>query len=313
MRIIHGYQALSESLQQPVVTIGNFDGVHLGHQRIIELAIQKARAGGRLAVGYTFRPHPRLALKPGAKIELLTTYDQKLEKLAACGLDAVVEEPFSREFSTFTPEAFFHEVLLKRINASAIVVGYDFAFGGDRKGQLEQLRQLCDRSGVELSVVEPQRVDAEIVSSSRIRQHLLRSEVEIAHQYLGQPFTYRGIVLRGDGRGRKIGFPTANLIPEGQLLLPYGVYATRTLLEGRSVISVTNIGVRPTFAKDSELPPAVVETHLIGESLDLYGSRIEVEFWGFLRPEKRFSGVDELVSQIGQDVESARRLLTKSA
>jgi riboflavin kinase/FMN adenylyltransferase len=295
------------------MTIGNFDGVHLGHQKIIELAVEKARSRKGVAVAYTFRPHPQIALRPGAKVQLLSTYDEKLELLQQAGIDLVVEEPFSREFSTVAPEQFFNDVILRRVSAEAIVVGYDFAFGRERQGHLDVLGAFCAKAGVELTVVSPHRVDSEVVSSSRIRQHYLAGEIEAGNRLLGRAFYYRGVVMKGEGRGRKIGFPTANLHIEEKLTLPYGVYATIAVLNGHEHRSVTNVGVRPTFkSPDGRELPALVETHLLDSDMDLYGSTLEVRFVKRLREEKKFSGVEELKEQIRKDVGLARQVLDEA-
>jgi riboflavin kinase/FMN adenylyltransferase len=318
MKVVRGIQAIQDfSGVGSVLTIGNFDGVHLGHREIFRLTIEKARALGVLAAAYTFRPHPQVALRPGANVQLLSTYDEKLELLQAAGLDLVIEEPFSREFSSIPPQQFFSDIVLKILNARAIVVGYDFAFGKERQGHLEALGKFCADSGVALTVVPPQRVDGEIVSSSRIRGHLLAGDTVIAGRQLGRSFSYRGIVSRGDGRGRQLGFPTTNLAPEGKLVLPYGVYATWALCEavfpGRRIPSVTNVGVRPTFhsaSPGSAAEPAVrVETHLFDVAQDLYGSLLEIQFEKRLREERRFAGVEALKAQIAADSTEARLAL----
>ncbi len=313
METFRGIQSVSRSFPHPVVTIGNFDGVHLGHQQIIRLAVEKARASSGTAIAYTFRPHPQQALRPGTQIQLLTTYDEKLELLAQTGLDVTIEEPFSREFSTVSPKDFFTEILLKRLGARAIVVGYDFAFGKERQGHLQALEELCKNAGVELTVVPPQRTEGEIASSSKIRQYLMSGEVDSASRLLGREFFYRGIVVKGEGRGRKLGFPTANLKIENKLTLPYGVYASwarcEALFPGQLLPSVTNVGVRPTF-EGKELP-ALVETHLLDRTVDLYGNVFEVRFVKRLREERKFPGVDALKTQIAADSELARSLLAR--
>jgi riboflavin kinase/FMN adenylyltransferase len=310
MEVIQGIQNLNRSLSHPVVTIGNFDGVHLGHQKIIQLALEKAKERQGAAVAYTFRPHPQIALRPGVQVSLLSTYDEKIEQLGKLGLDFIIEEPFSREFSTIPPEQFFTDVLLRRLSAEVIVVGYDFAFGKERQGHLDALGQFCKNAGVDLVVVPPHRMGSEVVSSSRIRQHLLAGEMEIAHHFLGRPFSYKGIVVKGEGRGRKLGYPTANLKLENKLALPYGVYATWAIAGGKKYSSVTNVGIRPTFQKEEQELSALVETHLLDVSLDLYGTTLEVQFIAKLRPEKKFSGIEELKKQIKQDIHQAKEKLT---
>jgi riboflavin kinase/FMN adenylyltransferase len=315
MEIVRGYQALSSPIPHVVLAIGNFDGVHLGHRRILELALEKARARNGKCVAYTFRPHPRAALRSDLDVQLLTTYDEKLELLSQMGVDVVIEEPFNREFSSTSPQEFFNQVVLRRLSAEGIVVGYDFAFGKERQGQLGALEDFCRETGVELTVVPPQRIGNEVVSSSRIRQHLLAGEIPQANALLGREFAYRGVVVRGDGRGRKLGFPTANLRLENKLALPYGVYAAHAVAQvgGQTQYyqCVTNVGVRPTFydAEGGRQIPVLVETHLLDASPDLYGNTLEVRFVQRLRSEKRFSGVDELKKQIEQDIGLARRIL----
>lgn len=309
MEVVRGIQNLSRSLIHPVVTIGNFDGVHLGHQKIIGIAVEKARKRNGTAVAYTFRPHPQAALRPELNLQLLLTYDEKLEFLAECGLDITVEEPFSREFSSLSPEQFFLDILMRRLSPEAIVVGYDFAFGKGRRGHLETLGDFCKRAGVELTVV-PQ---VEGVSSTRIRQHLAAGEVEVANRLMGREFFYQGNVIRGEARGKKLGFPTANFKIESKLTLPFGVYATysfcRELRGEQPLPSVTNVGISPTFVKPGQTPVPLVETHLLDTTLDLYGNRLEVRFLKRLREEKKFIGpnaIEELRAQIAKDAQEAR-------
>lgn len=317
MELIRGVQSLSRTLKHPVVCIGNFDGVHLGHQQIVALTIEQARARGGTAVAYTFRPHPQVALRPEANIQLLTTYDEKIEVLTMLGVDVIIEEPFSREFSNTSPAEFFRDSLIRRLNTEAIVIGYDFAFGNRREGHLEGLKRLCAESGVALEVVSPHRVfeggEVEVASSSRIRRYLLEGEIRAASRLLGREFAYRGIVVKGAGRGRKLGFPTANLQLENKLALPYGVYATWAVSGGTRYPSVTNVGVRPTFGPASGKGlPALVETHLMIERpVELYGSPLEVRFVERLREERRFDGVEELKAQIALDIDEAREALEK--
>lgn len=313
MELVRGINQLTQSLKNTVVTIGNFDGVHLGHRRIIELTVKKAKERQGSAVIYTFRPHPQVALRPDTELQLLSTYDEKVELLSGLGLDLMIEEPFSREFSTTSPVQFFQDILVRRLNATEIVVGYDFAFGKGREGHLEALEELCKRDGVGLTVVPPQRVNQEVVSSSRIRQHLLSGNVETANQLLGRKFGYKGVVIKGEQRGRTLGFPTANLQLDQKLALPFGVYATWSIAHGVTYPSVTNVGVRPTFeSSDSKQLAALVETHLLDTTIDLYGTTLEVQFVKKLREERKFKGphfLDELKKQIQLDVSQARVIL----
>lgn len=308
-RVISGIDELARELPHAVVTVGSFDGVHRGHQALIGEAIRQARAAQGTAVVFTFNPHPQAVLRPETAPPLLLTYEERREALLAQGPDLVIEQPFSREFSSFPAERFFGEVLLRKLSARSIVVGYDFGFGRDRAGSLEQLRKLCAESGVNLTVLPALRVGDEVVSSSRIRAHLQKGQVAQAAAFIGQPFFYRGHVIRGEGRGRTIGFPTANLALKHKLTLPYGVYATEAEVDGKIYASVTNVGVRPTFAEGRELP-ALVETHLLGTTLDLYGKVLTVRFVEHLRSEKRFPSIDALKAQIAEDATRAAALLS---
>ncbi len=318
MEVVRGFEQLQKVPPRVVVTIGNFDGVHLGHQRILKLAVEQARSLSGTSLAFTLKPHPQISLRPERELHLLCSYDEKLRLIEEAGIDVTIEQPFSREFSTTDPEQFFSEVLLKRLNSVAIVVGYDFGFGKGREGHLAALEGWCKKAGVRLTVVQAQQQDGEVVSSSRIRAHLLAGEVELASKLLGREFCYRGVVVRGEGRGRKIGFPTANLRLEQKLVLPWGVYATRAVLDDGTVFpSVTNIGIRPTFrspdgqsltAHEREFP-ALIETHLLDTTMDLYGRSLEVRFVKRLREEKKFSGMEALKAQIVLDAEGARQIL----
>ncbi len=317
MELFRGYVSIQKPPEKAVVTIGNFDGVHLGHREIFRQTVAQAKRIGGTSVVFTFRPHPQIALRPEANISLLQTYDEKLELLQKRGLDVVIEQPFSREFSTTSPGDFFREVLLRRLSAVAIVVGYDFAFGKGREGGLRSLEEFCKNAGIQLTVVPPLRLGDTVVSSSQIRRALAVGQVSEAARLLGRPFSYRGTVVKGEGRGRKIGFATANLKLDSKLVLPYGVYATEAYLTDvdQTFDSVTNVGVRPTFAEIEhglgELP-ALIETHLLGQTIDLYGRTLEVRFIDRIRDERKFSGIEALKSQIGDDVKAAAHILQKS-
>lgn len=306
------------------VTIGNFDGVHLGHQEVFRVLRAEAARAGVPSLAMTFRPHPQHALNPAKAPPLLLTYDEKVARMRAAGLDKVFEQPFGREFSSQDPEIFFRDHILRHLGARAVVVGYDFAFGRDRAGSQDVLRRLCQDAGIPLIVVPALQRSGAAVSSTRIRNHLLAGEVEAANDLLGYAFFYGGTVIRGDRRGRTLGFPTANLaVPSGQvgskLVLPRGVYVTETVttLSGRQSVhrSVTNLGLRPTFQKSGAEGESVplIETHLLDFSDDLYGRTIEVRFMARIRPEMKFSGRDDLHAQILKDAKIAREYSPSSS
>lgn len=317
MQIIRGNSLIQNPFPNAVVSIGNFDGVHLGHQEILRRAREKANALGGKQIVYTFRPHPQAALHPEKAPSLLLTYDEKLGKLESLGVDVVVEEPFSREFSTTAAKDFFRDVLIKRLGTKALVVGYDFGFGKGREGNLDVLKACASDAGVSVDIVQAVPVNGKTVSSSTIRQTLMNTQVAEAAEYLGASFFYRGVVLKGDHRGRKLGFNTANTRVENKILLPYGVYGTSTYLlddQGRAEKklgqSISNFGVRPTFTAQSgqSEPVPLLETHIFDFNEDIYGRQIEVRFHAYVRPEKKFSGIDELKKQIGEDVRTVKNL-----
>jgi riboflavin kinase/FMN adenylyltransferase len=311
-----GIESLELTRDHAVLTIGNFDGIHLGHRRILEAVLADSRKTGGPACVYTFRPHPQEVLRPGTQVKLLTHYDEKIKILESLGLDVVVEEPFSQEFFTLSAREFFEKVIVRGFKAVSLFVGHDFAFGKNREGNLDLLRSLCLEKGIRLTVVPPEQFGGEIVSSTRIRTALLEGHVAEAARLMDQFFFYRGVVVKGDQRGRLLGFPTANLKLENKLALPRGVFATWAILDrgGRreKIPSVTNVGIRPTFtekALDEGLLPVVVECHLIlpeGETIDLYGETLEVQFVERFRDERKFASFDELKTQIALDKEQAR-------
>ncbi len=310
-----GIDQLQLSRDHAVLTIGNFDGVHLGHQAILREVLEQSRRSGGPACVFTFRPHPQEVLRPGVEVKLLNLYDEKISILEDMGIDAVVEEPFSQEFFSLSAREFFEKVIVEGFKAASVYVGHDFAFGRNREGNLDLLRKWCGEGGIQVTVVPPQTANGEIISSTRIRNLLLEGNVAGAEKLMGRFFFYRGVVVKGDQRGRLLGFPTANLKLENKLALPRGVYATWSILDrgGRKekVPSVTNVGVRPTFAEPSSVDalPVVVETHLIlpeGEDVDLYGETLEVQFVDRFRNEKKFASFEELKLQITRDREQAR-------
>jgi len=316
VRVIAGSAAFADAkLRRPVVTIGNFDGIHRGHQAILSTVVARARALSASAVVYTFEPHPRKVLRPDSAPALLTTLEQKLELIAATGIDAVVLESFTPEFARTAPDVFVRECLHARLAPREVYVGYDFHFGRDREGSMRLLTELGPRLGFAVTIIPEVEVDGGDVNSTRIRECLAEGEPERAARMLGRPYSVRGRVVRGDERGRGLGFPTANLDPENEVLPAPGVYAgaLRLLDEGNppagtALRAVTNVGRRPTFAGES----LRAEAHALDWSGDLYGRRVEITFAERLRAERRFESVDALRRQIAADVEEARRRLEAS-
>jgi riboflavin kinase/FMN adenylyltransferase len=286
-----------------VIAIGNFDGIHLGHQRLLEYCIALARESGAVATALTFEPPPLKVLRPEAAPLRISTNEQRMEWFAALGMEAAVVLPFTMELSRLAPEDFVDEILVSQLKVRAVVVGDNFRFGHKQAGDVKFLRGLGMRDGFDVIVHEPVVKDGEIVSSTAIRKLISRGDVTRAARMLGRAFALTGEVVAGTGTGRKFTFPTLNLRPEQELLPAKGVYITRTVLEGEpsSHRSVTNVGMRPTFNGTG----LTVETHLLDYSGNFSPKRIEVRFWKKLREEKKFSVPEELKSQIAKDIGKA--------
>ena len=301
-----------------IVAIGNFDGIHLGHQRVLGFTLTMAKDTGAVATALTFEPPPLKVLRPETAPHRISTNQQRMEWFGALGMEAAVVLPFTKELAQLSPEEFVDEILVRQLGVKSVVVGDNFRFGHRQSGDVKFLRELGMRFGFAVVVHTPVVIDGEVVSSTLIRKLIAEGNVTHAARLLGRPFVLTGEVVAGSGTGRKFTFPTLNLRPEQELLPAKGVYITRTVLEGEpsSHRSVTNIGVRPTFNGSG----ITVETHLLDYSGNFAPKWIEIRFWKRLRDEKKFSGADELREQIGKDIATAntffarlRRLRSKSA
>jgi riboflavin kinase/FMN adenylyltransferase len=292
-----------------VLAIGNFDGIHLGHQAILRATVVRAQQGGDVATALTFDPSPRKVLRPESAPPRLSTNAQRMDWFGALGLEAAVVLPFTLELARLSPEDFVGEILVRGLRLRAVLVGENFRFGHRQAGDVKLLRELGTRHGFEVVIIPPVVYKGEIVSSTVIRREIAAGDVTHASCLLGRPFVLTGEVVRGTGTGRRFTFPTLNLAPEQELLPARGVYVTRTLLEGeaKSRRSVTNIGVRPTF-NGSGLS---VETHLLAYSEEITAKRIEIGFWKRLREEKKFSGPEELRAQIARDIAHANKFFSR--
>jgi riboflavin kinase / FMN adenylyltransferase len=294
-----------------VVTVGTFDGVHRGHWAVLQEIGRRARATGRRAVLVTFHPHPLRIVRPELAPPLLTTPDEKKEILAESALDWAVFVHFTPALSRLSPRAFVEEVLVKRIGVGELVIGYDHGFGRGRSGDAETLREIGRDLGFGVDVVGPVELEGEAVSSTRIRTAVREGRLGEARAGLGRPYAFRGVVVRGDGRGRTLGFPTANLrvgSPD-KLLPPPGVYAVRAVLPGGLVPGALHLGPRPTFQGST---PSV-ELHLLDFDGDLYGEVVRVDLVDRIREVRPFASPEALVAQLGRDVEAARRVLDRDA
>ncbi len=292
-----------------VLAIGNFDGIHLGHQAILRAVTLRAAESGAVATALTFDPPPRRVLKPESAPQRLSTNAQRMEWFGVGGLEAAVVMPFTLELARLSPEDFVEEILLRDLQVLTVLVGENFHFGHRQAGDVKLLRELGMREGFEVVVIPPVIYRGEIVSSTAIRKEISAGDVSYAACLLGRPFVLTGEVVCGTGTGRRFTFPTLNLAPEQELLPARGVYVTRTVLEGetKSRRSVTNVGNRPTF-NGSTLS---VETHLLDYSGEITAKRIEVRFWKRLREEKKFSGPEDLRAQIAKDIASAARFFSR--
>jgi riboflavin kinase/FMN adenylyltransferase len=296
------------------VSIGNFDGVHRGHQSMIAELVRNAREHAAPAVVFTFDPHPIALLRPGQSPPPLSTTERKLELLSQCGVDGVIVYPTDQELLQLTPREFFDRIIRGRLQARGLVEGPNFFFGHSRAGNIETLRDFCAAAGIDLEIVPPVVVGDHLVSSSEIRRLIVEGRVREAGSLLGATYRVSGTVVRGAERGRTIGFPTANLEGIRTVLPRDGVYAGRALVGPTSPVASEagakwfpagiNIGVSPTFA-DQERK---VEVHIVDFAGDLYGCRVAVELTERLRDTVRFGGIDELKTQLAIDIDRARAL-----
>jgi riboflavin kinase/FMN adenylyltransferase len=301
MRLFHGTDN-AEIHRPTVLTLGVFDGLHLGHQLIMRTVVERANAVGAVPTVITFDPHPRAVLHPESAPPLLQTFDQKIEALGVLGIQQTIVVRFTREFSNLAAADFLRDVVKDRLHAREVYLGKGFAFGHNREGNIELLRRL----GAELDFVAGEVPEVSLrgtrVSSSKIRELLANGQVNLARRMLGRPYGVEGRVERGAERGRQLGFPTANLHPHNRVIPRNGVYVTGTLIDGNWRRSVTNIGLRPTFGDASE--PSV-ETYVLNWDGDLYGDVVRVRFLYRLRDERKFGSIEALKEQIERDVARA--------
>jgi len=309
MKVFHSIAEAQDSLAGAALALGNFDGVHVGHRALFE----EAHRLGRPAA-LTFHPHPGKVLQPELAPKLITTLHRKLELLEAAGLEAAIVQPFTLEFAR-TPAEQFEAELFDRLRAAHAVVGGDFTYGARRGGDAGKLREAASRRGAGVHVVPPVTVDGVLASSTRVREYILEGRVGAARRLLGRYFDLDGTVVPGQGRGRGIGFPTANVDTQNELRPAAGVYAVRARLldkggdePGRWRDAAANIGVKPTFGGGE----VTLEIHLLDFSGDLYGCALRVQFLERLRDERRFASIDELSGQIRRDIEAAREVCARA-
>ena len=294
--------------KQPVLALGNFDGLHRGHRKILDRLQRVAGERRATSVVMTFDPHPPRVVRPDKAPPLLMTKAQKLEGLAQAGVDGAAIVRFTHELSQWEPETFVRTVLVEWLHVSEVWVGANFLFGHDRLGNFSLLRTLGARYGFKAEKIDPVRYKDFVVSSTRVRRLVTEARVDEAAALLGHPYVVEGVVVRGAQRGRSIGFPTANLCSENELMPPHGVYATNAIIDGIVLPSVTNIGTRPTVDSSGKTS---VETHIFDLERDLYGATMRLAFVQRLRDERAFDSLDLLKSQIAADCARARVLFDR--
>jgi riboflavin kinase / FMN adenylyltransferase len=309
MRLFHGTD--NAEIQRPtVLTLGVFDGLHLGHQLIMHTVVERARETGAVPTVITFDPHPRAVLHPESAPPLLQTLDQKVEGFGVLGIEQTIVIRFDTEFSQIRAEDFLRSVVKERLHAKEVYLGRGFAFGHDREGNIELLRRVSHELSFFADEIPEVQLRKQRVSSSKVRELLAQGKVNLARRLLGRPYGVEGLVERGAKRGHTLGFPTANLHPRNRVIPKNGVYVTGTLIDGQWWRSVTNVGIRPTFESGTE--PSV-ETFVINWKGDLYGDVIRVRFLHRLRDERKFESIAELQAQIGLDVQRAQRYFDREA
>ena len=307
MRLLRSLDSLPADLRRGAVTIGNFDGVHRGHARLVERLLAKAREVGGPAIVFTFDPHPVRLLRPESAPPPLTWTDRKAQLLDELGVTAVIAYPTDEALLRLSPEEFFQRIVQEKLAAQAMVEGPNFFFGRGRAGNIETLAQLCAAAGLSLEMVPPVTIGNSIVSSSRVREAITAGDADLARQLLTRPYRVRGMVTHGSGRGAKIGFPTANLAAIDTLLPAQGVYAAAALSSAGNWPAAVNIGPNPTFGEQA----LKVEVHLIGFAGPLYGQPLEVEFLSRLRSIQQFASVSELKAQLSRDIAAAREIASR--
>jgi riboflavin kinase/FMN adenylyltransferase len=302
MRLFHGTDN-AEISRPTVLTLGVFDGLHLGHQLIMKTVVERARAIGAIPTAITFEPHPRAVLHPDSAPPLLQTFDQKIEALGVLGIEQTIIIHFDKAFSQVRAEDFLRHVVANRLQAKEVYLGRGFFFGHNREGNIELLQRVSSALGFLADEVPEVRLRGRRIGSTRIRELLADGRVNLARRMLGRPYGVEGPVVHGAERGATLGFPTANIHPHNRVIPRRGVYVTATLIEGQWRRSVTNIGTRPTF---DDGRGASVETHIMNWTGDLYDDVVRVRFLHRLRDEKKFASIDELKKQIESDVTRAQ-------
>jgi riboflavin kinase/FMN adenylyltransferase len=305
MELIIGIDRIRRVLRNPVVALGNFDGIHRGHQLILKRTKQEAKQAKGESIVFTFEPHPPKILRPHDCPPLITPFKKKMLLIQNAGIDVVICATFTREFSAMTPAEFIASVLVDRIGIHKAVVGYNYCFGRDRDGCAEDLKRYAGKHGFEVIIVDPVRLGNQIVSSSVIRDLIQRGEMLEASRFLGRHFMVLGKVIWGTARGRLMGIPTANIEILNELYPRNGVYAVKLTINDQTYKGVANVGVNPTFSNNR----FSVEVHIFDFGQEIYGREIQVAFIQRIRDEKAFKTPEKLVQQIRKDIDQAKQIL----
>ena len=309
MRIIKHLTEIERD-EKTVITLGTFDGLHLGHQQIVNEVIKKSNQSNSRNFLVTFEPHPRKVIPGRNEVKLLSTLDEKIEILENLGLKNLFVVNFTMEFSKQSPEEFVKKYLIEGIGLSEIVIGYDHHFGKGRDGDFELLQNMGDKYNFSVTLISEYSVDGEIISSTKIRNALLSGDVAKAGIMLGRNYSFKGTVVRGDGRGRKLGFPTANLSvdSEDKLIPAKGIYAAECVVENEKNYGLLSLGSRPTFHDDGRIVP---EFYIFDFDRDIYDEEMKVEMVEKIRDEEKFKSVEDLVDQMKNDEAVGRKILSK--
>lgn len=307
MLLITDLNKITSPFSNSIITLGNFDGLHLGHQALIKMIIDRAKETGAKSLVVTFRPHPLKILAPDKCPPLISIYEEKIRLFEKLGIDVLVKIPFTLDFSSMTPKDFVKEILCNLLGAKEIFVGSNYRFGKGREGNIRMLKELGEELGFKVREVEQVSLNGEVISSTKIRNLLKDGDVEHAARLLGRDYAITGVVIKGDGRGKGLGFPTANIASKHAIIPSDGVYAVRLFARDKYYDGVANIGLRPTFEK-KEL---AIEVHIFDFNEDLYGEEISVFFIKKIREEKRFESIDALIKQINSDIGVAKSILSR--
>lgn len=293
--------------EKTIVTIGTFDGVHLGHRKILEKVVSQARENHSQSLVLTFFPHPRMVLQEQSEIKLLNTLGEKTRLLSDLGIDNLVVHPFDYAFSRLTAEAFVKSVLVEKFNIGKIIIGHDHRFGRNRTANIQDLIVYGQQYGFEVEQISAEEINEIAISSTKIRAAILEGNIALANQYLGYHYSFSGVVAKGQQLGRTIGFPTANIsgVEDYKLIPKNGVYVVKSMISGQSVYGMMNIGTRPTVDGTNQ----TIEVHYLDFQDDLYGQQLEIALLCFVRDEAKFASLEELKSQIAKDQEFTKNYL----